>query len=76
MSSTVPDSEHKISSSDSSVSKMSSANETPGYKGLRTAIVLYTMHGHIGSREFMNPIAFLSQLLADVCPNNLQSQNP
>jgi len=38
---------------------MSSSNETLGSKGLKTAIVVYTMHGHIGSRELINRIALL-----------------
>lgn len=37
-----------LSSLNLSISEMSTSN---GTKGVRTAIVLYTMHGHISSRE-------------------------
>jgi len=40
------------------------SNETVGRKGARIAIVVYTVHGHIASREFDIWIGFPS-LIAD-----------
>ena len=42
----------------SSMSQTTSSNKTLGPKGPRTAIIVYTLHGHIGSREFHTHTAF------------------